>query len=110
MRITKHSLRHNLRFQKIKCSFEKWKLDWLGVEDDDDEKKTRIFFKACRICGQRVAKWLSIQHRHTDFIKGNENIKKYMAFCHQAPSNTPSPTVNDNRSEERRVGKECRSR
>ena len=94
--MSKHSLCHHLRFQKIQFSFEKLKLDWLGVEDDDDEKKTHIFFKARRICGQRVAKSLSIQHRHTDFIKGSENIKKYMAVCHQAPSNTPSPTVNDN--------------
>src|SRR4029434_8463817 len=95
MRISKHSLRHHLRFQNIRFSFEKLKLDWLGGEDDNHEKKTHIFVKARRICGQQVAKSLSIQHRHTDSIKGSENIKKYMAVYPQAPSHTPSPPVND---------------
>src|SRR4029434_5495451 len=99
MRISKHSLRHHLRFHKITFSFKKSKLDWLGVEDDDDEKKTRIFFKACRTCGQRVAKVVvnpAQANSSADFIKGSENIQKYMAFRQQAPSNTPLPTVNDN--------------
>ena len=26
------------------ATVENWKLDWLGVEDDDDEKKSHIFF------------------------------------------------------------------
>src|SRR4029434_4683947 len=102
MRISKHSLRHHLRFQKIKfthpATVENWKLDWLGVEDDD-EKKTRILLKACRTCGQRVAKVVvnpAQENYSADFIKGSKNIQKCMAFRHQAPSNTPSPTVNDN--------------
>ena len=45
----------SFRTWNIRFSFEKLKLDWLGVEDDDDEKKTRYFFKACQTCGQRVA-------------------------------------------------------
>src|SRR4029434_692865 len=99
MRISKHSLRHHLRFQKITFSFEKWKLDWLWVEGEYREKKTHIFLKACRTCGQRVAKVVvnpAQANYSADFIKGSENIQKYMAFRHQAPSNTPSPTVNDN--------------
>ena len=84
---------------KIHTPSEKWKLNWLGVEDDDYEKKTRYFFKACQTCGQRVAKVVvnpAQANYSADFIKGSENIQKYMAFRHQTPSNTPSPTVNDN--------------
>src|SRR4029434_5075334 len=73
------------------------RLAW--VEDDYGEKKTHIFLKACRTCGQRVAKVVvnpAQANYSADFSKRSENIQKYMAFRHQTPSNTPSPTVNDN--------------
>ena len=68
------------------ATIEKWKLDWLGVEVND-EKKTHIFCKACRSCAQRVAAKVvnpAQANSSADFIKGSENIKKYVAFRHQA--------------------------
>lgn len=69
------------------ATIEKWKLDWLGVETGRD-KKTRIFCKACRTCvgaaGQRAVKVVNPALASADFIKGSENVKKYVAFRHQA--------------------------
>ena len=67
-------------------TIEKWKLDWLGVEGDE-EKNSRFLCKACRICGQRVAEVVvnpAQINYSADFIMGSENIKKYLAFRHQA--------------------------
>ena len=75
---------------KNKCThlatIEKWKLDWLGLEKHADDKKNRMFCKACRNCGQQAAKVVNAAQVNSsaDFIKGTENVKKYVAFRHQA--------------------------